>query len=95
MNVGKIIVNIIMIVITLGVLVGMYPTFTAYVDNATDSGFAGVAILTIAKTLYWLISSAVIILEMIVGFGLMELVRMTQRMKWFSCHKGHNSRSGA
>ena len=81
MNLGKIISTIILIVITLGVLTSMYPTFVEYIDNVTGEGYAGTAILTLAKTLYWLISSAVIILEMLVGFGLFQLVKQMNRLK--------------
>lgn len=80
-NIGKIIITVVMIVVSLAVLVGLYPTFSEYIDNVTGSGFGGTLILVVAKTLYWIISSAVIILEMLVGFGLFELVKMMNRMK--------------
>lgn len=81
MNVGKIISTVIMLVVTMGVLIGLYPTFSEYVDNVTGEGFAGTAILALAKTMYWLISSAVVVLEMLVGFGLFDLIKMTNKMK--------------
>ena len=81
MNIGKIISTVIMIVVTLGVLVGLYPTFQGYIDNVTGSGFAGTAILVLATTMYWLISSAVIVLEMLVGFGLFDLIKTMNRLK--------------
>lgn len=81
MNIGRIMGTVIMIVITLGFLVGLYPLFVEYVDNVTGSGFTGTSILVLGKTLFWLIASAAIVLEMLVGFGLFELMKQMNRLK--------------
>lgn len=81
MNVGKIMGTVILIVITLGTLVALYPIFAEYIDNVTGSGFGGSALLTLAKTFYWLLSAAAILLEMLVGFGLFELMKQMNRLK--------------
>lgn len=81
MNLGKVIYTIIMIIVTLAVLTGLYPTFAEYVDNVTGSGFTGTAILAIAKSLYWIIAGAVVLLEFLVGMGLMSLVKTMNRLK--------------
>ena len=79
LNLGKVIYTIIMIVVTLAILVGLYPTFADYIDNITGSGFVGTAILSVAKSLYWIITGAVILLEFIAGMGLMQLVKAMNR----------------
>lgn len=58
MNVGKAIGTVILVIVFLSVATSLYPIFSDYIDNATDSGFVGTSVLVIAKTLYWIIASA-------------------------------------
>jgi len=78
MNIGKAIGTVILIIVFLAVTVSLYPTYADYIDNVTDSGFAGTALLVVAKVLYWIIASAGVILALMEGFGLFELIEKIQ-----------------
>lgn len=82
LNLGNIIKTVIMIIVTLTiaqVLDG--PTFEI-VDNVTNEGFTGVLILGLVKSLYWLLITTAIVLEMITGFGVMGKFKEMKRMNF-------------
>lgn len=79
-NLGKLVMTVIMIIVTLTVASSLDDTLFDTIDNVTGDGFVGTALLAIVQTLYWLIISAVVIVEMILGFGLGSAVKRLNKM---------------
>lgn len=79
-NLGKVIMTIILVIVTLSVATALDDTLFDKIDNLTGEGLAGTAILSVIKVLYWVLIGASILIEFLFGFGLVDAMKKLNKL---------------